>query len=209
MTRYSLAIFDLDGTLLDSFPWFLRIVNTMADKHRFRRIAEADVETLRGRTSREIIAALGVPMWKLPMIVREMRALKSMHLCDITLFPGIDAMLATLHASGIQLAMVSSDSEANVRRSLGPAANLMSCYACGAALFGKATKFSQVIRRLNVMADHAICIGDEIRDADAARKAGLDFGAVTWGYASAEALARISPALIFADPDDVVSKLAA
>lgn len=26
MTRYALAIFDLDGTLVDSFPWFLRHV---------------------------------------------------------------------------------------------------------------------------------------------------------------------------------------
>ena len=24
---YPLAIFDLDGTLVDSFPWFLRVVN--------------------------------------------------------------------------------------------------------------------------------------------------------------------------------------
>ena len=34
MPKYKLAIFDLDGTLSDSFPWFLRVVNSIADKHR-------------------------------------------------------------------------------------------------------------------------------------------------------------------------------
>ena len=41
---YSLVIFDLDGTLADSFPWFLRNVNDVADRFGFRRIADGDVE---------------------------------------------------------------------------------------------------------------------------------------------------------------------
>ena len=52
--RYALAIFDLDGTLADSFPWFLRIVNSVADKHRFRRI-EAGEGWMGG--------ALAPPVW--------------------------------------------------------------------------------------------------------------------------------------------------
>ena len=36
---YSLAIFDLDGTLADSFPWFLRTINDVADRFGFRRVA--------------------------------------------------------------------------------------------------------------------------------------------------------------------------
>jgi phosphoglycolate phosphatase-like HAD superfamily hydrolase len=42
MPKYKLAIFDLDGTLSDSLPWFLRVVNSIADKHRFRRIEAID-----------------------------------------------------------------------------------------------------------------------------------------------------------------------
>ena len=54
MPRYKLAIFDLDGTLCDSFPWFLPAVNSIAARHRFRRIGD-DVEILSGKSSREII----------------------------------------------------------------------------------------------------------------------------------------------------------
>lgn len=207
MTRYDLAIFDLDGTLSDSFPWFLRVINTMAERHGFKRITEDEIATFRDKTSREIVAALEVPTWRLPLIARDMRRMKTANLVDIPLFPGIIAMLDALRTGGIQLAMVSSDSESNVRRALGPAAALICCYACGASLFGKTGKFRQVQRRLGIDPHRILCIGDEVRDVQAARKAGYDFGAVGWGYASMTALARLAPALTFTDPDDLVRKL--
>ena len=44
---YSLVIFDLDGTLADSLPWFRRNVNDVADLFGFSRIADDDVQSLR------------------------------------------------------------------------------------------------------------------------------------------------------------------
>ncbi len=35
MMPYPLVIFDLDGTLADSFPWFLRNVNSIAERFSF------------------------------------------------------------------------------------------------------------------------------------------------------------------------------
>ncbi len=60
---YSLVIFDLDGTLVDSFPWFLRNVNDVADRFGFRRVADGDVEALRHASTRDIEAAhlTGIP----------------------------------------------------------------------------------------------------------------------------------------------------
>ncbi len=55
--RYRLVIFDLDGTLADSFPWFVRNVNGVADKFGFRRIASQDIAALRGLGPREISPA--------------------------------------------------------------------------------------------------------------------------------------------------------
>ena len=65
---YSLAIFDLDGTLVDSFPWFLRTINDVSDRFGFRRVAHEDVERLRHASTREILDFLDVPLWKLPAI---------------------------------------------------------------------------------------------------------------------------------------------
>lgn len=205
---YKLAIFDLDGTLSDSFPWFLRIVNSVADKHGFRRIADGEIDTLRGKGAREIVTFLEVPAWKLPIIARDMRRMKTQALAGIPLFPGVGEMLRALIEREIVIAMVSSDHEANVRLALGPDnARLIAHYACGASMFGKAAKFRRVLKISGIAPEQAIAIGDELRDSEAARAAGIAFGAVAWGYATPEALASQNPAEVFATMEDIVARL--
>src|SRR5438270_7943311 len=149
---YSLAIFDLDGTLADSFPWFLRTINDVADRFGFRRVANEDVEALRHASTREILSRLEVPVWKLPAIARHARRLKGEAAAEISLFTGVEPMLRTLAGQGVQLALVSSDSEANARQKLGEAAALFTHFDCAASLYGKPAKFRRVIRRAGVEA---------------------------------------------------------
>jgi phosphoglycolate phosphatase len=201
--RYRLVIFDLDGTLSDSFPWFLTVANSFADRHGFRRIAEHEIETLRGSSSREIIASLEVPYWKLPAIGADMRRLKAQHMHEIPLFAGVPEMLRDLAQKGVALAVVSSDSEANARAALGAHAPLIRHYDCGASLFGKASKYKRVMKEAEVPARATLSIGDEVRDAEAAGKAGIDFAAVSWGYARVEALLRFQPVTIFERVADI------
>ncbi len=201
---YALAIIDLDGTLSDSLPWFQRHVNDIADRFGFRRVAEEDIASLRRAGTREILDRLNVPTWKLPMIVRYTRKLKSAYLHEIPLFPGTDAMLRALKDGGLILALVSSDTLENARRQLGAAnAALFSHFACGASLFGKAAKFRRVLRRAGADAARVIAIGDEVRDLEAARAVGIACGAVTWGYAAPETLRALGPDLMFEAMEDV------
>jgi phosphoglycolate phosphatase len=207
--KYKLAIFDLDGTLSDSFPWFLRIVNSVADRHGFRRLDPADIENLRGQGSREIVRYFQVPFWKLPMVARDMRRLKAEHVHELPLFPGVDRLFQSLRRTGVRIAMVSSDGEDNVRAILGPAnAALVDHYACGASLFGKTSKLRQAVKAAGVAPADVIYTGDEVRDLEAAREAGVAFGAVAWGYAKADALKARQPDEFFATMDEMIAGLA-
>jgi hypothetical protein len=116
-------------------------------------------------------------------------------------------MLTALGTNGIVLAVVSSDSETNARAALGGCARHIRYFECGASLFGKAAKYTKVLSRAGIAADQTIAIGDEVRDGEAARKAGIAFGAVSWGFASLEALQKLDPEFVFARIDEIPLKL--
>ncbi len=205
---YKLVIFDFDGTLADSAGWLFGVLNQVADSYGFRRVDEAEIAMLRGRDNREIVRYLGVPAWKLPLIAAHMRRRVARDAAAIPLFEGTPRVLRALKERGAATAVVSSNSEANVRRILGPeCAPLVDLYECGASLFGKAAKFRRVLERTGARQDEAICVGDEARDIEAASEAGLASGAATWGYATRELLERQRPTLVFADMDDMLHKL--
>ena len=195
---YRLVIFDFDGTLADSARWVLSALDEVAVTYRFRRINAAEAAMLRGYDNRAIIRYLGVPFWKLPAIARHMRARMAAEAGGIHLFPGAGEVLRTLSAEGVTLAIVTSNAEVTVRRILGPElSSLVVRFECGASLFGKVRRFRRVLRELGVAPGEAIGIGDEGRDIEAARAAGIDAGAVTWGYATATLLATRHPTVTF------------
>jgi phosphoglycolate phosphatase len=207
---YKLVIFDFDGTLADSARWLARELNPLAARFGFRQMSEAEVESLRGCDTRQILARLGVPGWKVPLIARHLQQRVAREADTIQLFPGAKALLRSLAGQGVVLGLVSSNSAANVRRILGPeAAALIEHYECGAGLFGKASRFRKVVRRARVQPAETLCIGDETRDIEAARAAGLASGAVVWGYNRRELLAERAPTWMFETPDDVAARLAA
>jgi phosphoglycolate phosphatase len=208
MTRYRLAIFDFDGTLADTLPWFRASFHDVIARFDLKPVTAEELEDLRGLSAREIMARLGVSTWQLPAIVNDMRKRKLAAAGETSLFSGIPETLAELQRIGIQIAIVSSDSEASVRQVLGPVTTLVTRFDCGAAIFGKHRKFRRVARQLGVKPSETICIGDEIRDIEAAKAAEMDSGAVAWGYALPSALQAAGPTHLFKSIEEMTERLA-
>lgn len=202
---YRLAIFDFDGTLADSFPFFVSVFNRIADEHGFGRVDAEQAQQLRHHDTRTIMRHLGMPAWKLPLASRSFIGLMRENAARIPLFEGIHDVLHTLSREGVRLAIVSSNSEQNVRLVLGPAlAGLFHQYECGMSIFGKAARIRKVVKQAAVPAAHALYVGDQAMDAEAARKVGVAFGAVSWGYAPIEALRRVGPEREFGTPAELL-----
>lgn len=198
------VLFDFDGTLADSGPWVKDVLNEVARRYKFRTIDDAEFEVLRTLDSRGVLRMLQVKSWKVPWIARHMRRRMQEDLGKIRLFPGAPELIGALGASGISVGIVSSNSEANVRALLGEGtAGKIQHFACGAGLFGKARKFRAVLRAVGAAPHEVWSIGDEVRDIEAARSVGLRTGAVSWGYTTAETLARHSPDRLFGSLSEV------
>jgi len=203
---YGLVVLDVDGTLIDSFGWFCGVLNGVADRYRFRRVEAHEAEALRRLGAREILRHLGIPRWKVPLIARHMHGLAARDVAQLHPFPGIPSMLAGLSATGTGLAILSSNREDVVRRVLGPEdAARIGAWSCGASIFGKARRLRRLVKAARLPPGRVLCVGDEVRDAEAARAMGCAFGAVAWGYTDPQALAALAPDHLFREPGEVVA----
>src|SRR5215207_7830357 len=117
--KYRLAIFDSDGTLADTLPWMRSIFNELAEEHGFRRVETHDYERFRDLHGTALLRELGLPLWKLPRVVNGMRRRMAEHAGKFSLFPEVGDVMHRLAASGVQLAIVSSNSRENVEGILG------------------------------------------------------------------------------------------
>lgn len=203
--RYDLAIFDLDGTLADTFPFFLATQNEVARRHGYAAIGAHEVEQMRRLGPREVMRHVGMPGWKLPFVLRSFMRLMREHRGPIPLFEGIGEALEHLESRGVVLAVVTSNSRDNVDRLLGEAhCRRMRHVECGASMFGKRRRLQRVLRASGVPASRAIYVGDQLPDAEAAQAAGMDFGAVAWGYGTRDSLETRGPAWVFDTPRDLL-----
>jgi phosphoglycolate phosphatase len=187
---YDAVIFDFDGTLADSFAWFLAALAEVAPRHGFRAPRAHELDSLRGMAPAVLMRKLGIaPLQVAPLALRLRRRMAS-ELDRIALFEGVPALLEALRRFGIRTAIVTSNSRPNVEHLLGRKhASMIDHYGCNAALLGKRRKLRAACTALGVPRVRVLCVGDELRDADAAEAEGLAFAAVGWGFARADVLA--------------------
>jgi phosphoglycolate phosphatase len=205
MGNRNLAIFDFDGTIADSAAWFGNALNEVARHNGFREVSAEQREMLRSRSAREIFAYLQIPSWKLPSIVRQLRAIAARDVEQINIFPWVPDVFDALRSRGISIAIVSSNTKANIRRVLGAeVASMVEQFGTGAPLFGKAAKSNAVIKRCASSPALTTSVGDEVRDIEAARALGISSLAVTWGYATAPALEAARPTRLVHAPAELL-----
>ena len=195
---YRLLIIDFDGTLADTLPFMLSVSDVLADRHKLPRLDKSNMQLLKGLNAAKFMKMHRIPFWKVPLLASDLQQMMFENIDQIRLFEGMDKLIRELALNGVRIAVVSSNALRNVRRVLGEElASLIYTFECGVSMFGKAEKLARVLRESGVEARHALSVGDEVRDIEAARAAGIPCAAVTWGFSNRDVLEQYQPNHIF------------
>ncbi|MBE9158132.1 HAD hydrolase-like protein [Nodosilinea sp. LEGE 06152] len=196
-------LFDFDGTLADSLLTIVEITNRLAPEFGYRPTPLEELDALKGYSTRQLIRYSGISLLKIPALLRRLRVeLKSY---DPTIAPcaGMPAVIRQLHAQNHALAVITSNTPEVVYAFLA-AHSLEHCFFSvdgGGTLFGKGRLIVKCLERHRLVPAETVYVGDEVRDIQAARFAGIQSISVTWGFNSREALAAAQPDWLVDDPE--------
>lgn len=203
-----LVVFDFDGTLADSLPTAVSIFNRLAADLGHRPVE--DVAKARAMTTRQFLRHHGISLWRLPRLVRRFHAAAAEEAEKIKLFPGLPAALAALRAGGLRLGVLSSNREDNIRRCLraNGVEELFAFVVGYPKLFGKGKALRRILRAERLERSEVLFVGDEVRDVEAARKAGVAVAAAAWGFHAETILRESRPDYLVSEPAELAGVVA-
>jgi phosphoglycolate phosphatase len=196
-------LFDFDGTLADSLSAIVAITNRLAPEFGYRPTPLEEVDALKGLTARQLIRYSGIPLMKIPALLRQVRAELRQQTAHIPPCKGMPAIIKQLHAQHHTLGVVTSNTPEAVRAFLA-VHGLQHCFFSidgGGTLFRKGKLINRCLEQYQLSASRTVYVGDEVRDIDAARFAGVYPVSVTWGFNSREALAAAQPDWLVDEPE--------
>ncbi len=196
-------IFDFDGTLADTLPLLLALSNRLAPEYGHRRVAEADIDALRGLHAREVLRWLKIPWYQLPRLARRIRTELHREIPQVAPIKSMPAIVNQL-APDFGLGILTTNSVANVRVFLTTQQITHFAFVRSSPrLLGKSRTLKRVLREQGLVAADTLYIGDEVRDVEAAHASGLNTIAVSWGANATDALGRANPYAIVHHPSEL------
>jgi len=212
--RYSAALFDLDGTLIDSAQDLVASVR-YALARVFPEREPPDAE--------DILAQVGKP---LEVIVRELgyqvddehvrhfvdtyRVRYAEHFDDHTKpYPGVEELLVGLKAAGVKLAVVTTKHQSQAEFTLAGSGLARYFDYVHGWLEGREHKphpepVLSALSRLGVQPGAAVMVGDSELDIEAAKAAGVATCAVTYGFRPAWFLRAFRPDFLVSSATDIL-----
>lgn len=206
MVNKKLILFDFDGTIADTFKLSRQVVNDHAEELGFKRLTDEEIEKLRGMTAKEIFTYVKIPLYRLPKLIALYHREMTKVITKAFPIKGIHNVLKTFKEKGYRLGIVSSSTKENIEAFLNHH-NMMIFDFIYSKFdpFGKHGTIKKIIKTYSLNPSKVIYIGDEVRDIEAAKKAGVGFIAVTWGFNTKELLLKYNPAYLVEKPEELTS----
>lgn len=201
-------LFDFDGTVANSIDTFFKLGNEMAIKYNKPSLTMEQFQQLSQLSMKERCRQLGIPLYKIPEFTIEILKKFRQHLTTVPPVEHMFSTLVKLHQDGHRMAVLSSNSEVNIRTWLKEQNfNYFDEVIASPGLFGKSRSISSLMKRNKLHHENVVYIGDEVRDIDACKKSKIPIIAVTWGLDTHAFLLQANPDFIAHQPSDIITIL--
>jgi phosphoglycolate phosphatase len=182
---YQTVIFDFDGTIADSEHAMISSLNAISGEFGFSRIEPGEVASLRKLSIWQLVTKrLRIPFWNVLAILRLEKRAKAAFLARgdfLDVFPGMADGIARLREKGCLVGIVSSTPLPVIERVLRGSGIVVDFVSAGSPVYRKASAIRKEIRSRGVDKKTAVYVGDELRDINAAKHAGISVISVGWG----------------------------
>ncbi len=171
-------IFDFDGTVADTFQLNVGLIKEMRpdtskkEIELFRNNGVAVLQKELNLSLKEVLKLLGLLAKKQMQIINKAK-----------IFPGIKNIFDELRKRDIKIIILSSNTTENIEKWLVHQKIKVDKIITNNNIFGK----DKLLRK---MGRQFVYVGDEVRDVEACKKAGVKMISVTWGFNTKEALKK-------------------
>ena len=213
--KYQLAIFDMDGTILDSLEDLANTLNYALSTCGYPKRSLEEVRNFVGNGIRKLIER-GVPegteISDIERVYEVFAPYYKEHCFDKTKpYDGITALLLELRKQGVKTAVVSNKADFAVQ---------ILCKQYFQGLFDAAVgeqagiqkkpapdSVNMVLNKLGIKREDSVYIGDSDVDIQTAQNAGMDCISVDWGFRDVDFLLENGAKKIVSSPEALLSLL--
>lgn len=200
------VIFDFDGTLADTVDLVLKIYNELAPKLHSLPISRDEFPALRKLGYRQIIKKKRLSWFRLPWLLRAVPKRMQQSVDEVKAYPGMTNLVESLLKSGYQVGVLSSN-RVEFLNDFFANNNFpkLSFVISEKSLFGKDKALKKIMQSQGLNSKEVVYVGDEPRDVEASRKAGIQVIGVSWGLAGHDGFASAPPDKIVDSADQLES----
>lgn len=195
-TSIECVLFDLDGTLIDTAPDFVQVVDTLLAEHNRPPIDSRLIYQTVSDGARALVKlAFAIEEEHADFAHLQQRLLaiyyQQLRQTESALYPGMDELLANLEATGIAWGIVTNKPEKYSLRLLDNLGLLQRCKSlvCPEHVAERKPSPQPILhacRQLNRSTERTVYIGDHPRDIQAAKNADVIAIAAAYGYLAAD-----------------------
>lgn len=209
--RYKAAIFDMDGTILDTLEDLHGATNTVLEKYSMPARTLDEVRTFVGNGIHKLVeraARAGTAADEIDEMTRDFLEYYKAHSEEKThAYEGIEELLRELSSLGIKTACNSNKAEAAVKTLVEKYFPSLFDLALGEVPSRRIKPapdgINEILRVFGVSKEEVVYIGDSDVDFNTAKNAGVDFIGVDWGFKGEVFLRKLGATKIAKSASDV------